>query len=154
MDTLTFIRHQTRLILEAEKKAARKVNRIGSTSAGSEQAIGLATSNPAELLKRLNVGGYKKGSGSRSNEIKIFIEKVMRSSLEMGMAFERPKLESDGIIIPLRTIEDKLPAIKHTQAPRYIRASLIACGLYDRDKVKVQSVDGPDDYAVRILIRD
>ena len=148
MDTLTFIRHQTRLILEAEKKAARKVNRIGSTSAG------LATSNPAELLKRLNVGGYKKGSGSRSNEIKIFIEKVMRSSLEMGMAFERPKLESDGIIIPLITIEDKLPAIKHTQAPRYIRASLIACGLYDRNKVEVQSVDGPDDYAVRIVIRD
>lgn len=153
MDTLTFIRHQTRLILKEEEEAARKVNRIGSTSAGSEQALGLATSNPAELLKRLNVGGYKKGSGSRSKEVKNFIEKVMRSSLEMGMAFEFPKLEGDGIIIPLRTIEDKLPAIKHTQAPRYIKASLIACGLYSR-KDKIQSVGEKDDYSVRIRIND
>ena len=151
MDTLTFIRHQTRLILEAEEDN-RKVLRVGSTSAGSEQALGLATSNPTELLKRLNVGGYKKGSGSRSGEIEKFIEKVLRSSLEMGMAFESPKSEGDGIIIPLRVIEDKLPAIKYTQAPRYIKASLIACGLYSR-KDKVQAVEGENNsYSVRIRI--
>jgi len=153
MTTKDFIRHHTQLILEAEKKAepvkappvkappvktapvktvpakaadSENVERIGRISGASGEAIGLASTNPKELLRRLGVANYKPTGKTNTDKLLEFIKQILRSNKEMGLAFDSPEISNSNVRIPLAFIGQGVTAIGAPQAPRYIRASIIA----------------------------
>jgi len=151
MDTIDFIRHHTRMILEKEEKSSSpeskpehgdfmgkysKSVRVGRMSKEAKAALGLAGSNPRELLSRLGLSKYTTTGSNKVDEIFNFIEAVRKSSTLMGVAFEKPVRQSNSIDIPVFLLGNKVPAIKQTQAPRYMKALLLAghqLGIVDFD---------------------
>jgi hypothetical protein len=166
MNTVDFIRHHTRLILEKDEKTTppsapskgdfkgkySKSVRVGRISNEAKAALGLAARNPNELLANLGLSKYTTVGNNKLDEIFNFIEAVRRSSTLMGVAFEKPVKQSKGIDIPVFLLGNKVPAIKQTQAPRYVKALLLAAhtlGIVDfdieRNSVGLRSVDEGGD---------
>jgi len=140
MDTLQFIRHHTRKILSEEgpKYSTRKGLGAGRISAKARQSLGLAATNPTELLRRLKVDNYKTKGNTKLDEVLNFLIEVFTKS-ELGIAFERPQKADKGISIPITMIAGKTPAVPKSQAPRYVQATLLAAtsnGLIDFDFVR------------------
>ena len=153
----------------APAKAAdsEKVERIGRTSGASSEAIGLASTNPKELLKRLGVADYKPTGKTNADKLLGFIKQILKSNKEMGLAFDMPEISNSNVRIPLALIGQGVTAIGAPQAPRYIRASIIAfnaVGFINFDasaKGRVQLVsekkenaenDDDNDFFVRIKL--
>jgi len=184
MNTVDFIRYHTRLILEKEERATQsapragekggdfkgkysKSVRTGRISSAAKQALGLAGSDPKALLSRLGLGEYQTAGGSKVGEVVNYFNAIRNSSPLMGAAFEKPVVESNHVDIPVFLLGGKVPAIKQTQAPRYIKAVLLAghsLGLVDFDiesnpiglrSVESDEEDSADDkkYFVRVTIK-
>lgn len=168
MNTDTFIRHYTRKIL-AE---ARVRKRLGGISRGAREALGLADTNPAELLKRL---GFP--SGSRKMTLKEVIENFA-DNRTVALAFEDPTaLSNKAVEIYIRVLDSERDededgkrsstnlspidraAISPYQAPRYVKATINAAAkleILDIDPSKVDyqvfEEDG-EKFLVRVEIR-
>lgn len=174
MDTVDFIRHHTRLLLEKDEKTTppptdkgdfrgkySKSVRVGRMSKESKAALGIAGRNPRELLNNLGLSKYTTTGNNNLDEVFNFIEAVRRSSTLMGVAFEKPIKQSNGIDIPVFLLGSKVPAIKQTQAPRYVRALLLAghlLGIVDfdieKDYVGLRSVEkGESDEEKQFFVR-
>ena len=135
MDTAEFIRQQTRKIL----KEARVRKNIGRTSLATDDALGLADSNPKKLLNKIGINT----SGNQT------LQSVLQSFLKnetIGEAFEQNMTVKNGVFNLYVKIlddddDDKVPlrlraAISPFQAPRYVRAVLTAAS-----KAGIISVD-------------
>ena len=164
MDTVAFIRYHTRLILEKSegeptgKYTTRRGLGAGRISAKAREQLGLAASQPDELLKRLNMGNYRKKGGSRVEEIFNFLNDAVSKS-QLGIAFDRPEKSGTKIIVPLVVIGENSTAVTKTQAPRYIEASLLAGGLLDlidfnteRDRVQVCGTGKGDEEKFAVIV--
>lgn len=121
MDTAEFIRQQTRKIL----KEARVRKNIGRTSLATDEALGLADSNPKKLLNKIGINT----SGNQT------LQSVLQSFLKnetIGEAFEQNMTVKNGVFNLYVKIlddddDDKVPlrlraAISPFQAPRYVKA--------------------------------
>ena len=168
MNTDTFIRHYTRKIL-AE---ARVRKRLGGISRGAREALGLADTNPAELLKRL---GFPSGSGKMT--LKEVIENFA-DNRTVALAFEDPTaLSNKAVEIYIRVLDSESEedeggkrsstnlspidraAISPYQAPRYVKATINAAAkleILDIDPSKVDyqvfEEDG-EKFLVRVEVR-
>lgn len=165
MDTIDFIRYQTRVILREEKPSPQgnsadyrgkysKSVRTGRISGEAKKALGLAGSNPRALLSNLGIAKYQTAGNSRAEEIVNFFETVRKSNAVMGAAFEKPSSGSNHIDIPVFLLGGEVPAIKQTQAPRYVKALLLAghsLGIVDfdieRNSVSLRSVESEEENA-------
>ena len=135
MDTAEFIRQQTRKIL----KEARVRKNIGRTSLATDDALGLADSNPKKLLNKIGINT----SGNQT------LQSVLQSFLKnetIGEAFEQNMTVNRGVFnLYIKILDDddddEVPlrlraAITPFQAPRYVRAVLTAAS-----KAGIISVD-------------
>lgn len=183
MNTIDFIRHHTRLILENDEKPQpaspetkggdyqgkySKSVRVGRTSSEAKRALGLAASNPRQLLSNLGISKYQTTGADRLGEVLHFIDTVRRTNTLLGVAFEKPQKESNYIDIPIFLLGGKVAAIKQTQAPRYVKALLLAghaLGLINFDietnSIGLRSVETDDSdespdskqYFVRVVMK-
>lgn len=186
MDTISFIRYHTRLILEKEEKTNSassppsrgegdyrgkysKSVRVGRMSAESKRALGLAGSNPRQLLSNLGINKYETKGGDPLSEVFDFLDTARRTNTLLGAAFEKPTKESNHIDIPVFLLGGKVAAIKQTQAPRYVKALLLAGHLLglinfdiEKNSVGLRSVGGEKDddpssgdkqYFVRVTLK-
>ena len=168
MNTDTFIRHYTRKIL-AE---ARVRKRLGGISRGAREALGLADTNPAELLKRL---GFPTDGGKMT--LKEVIENFA-DNRTVALAFEDPTaLSNKAVEIYIRVLDSESEedeggkrsstnlspidraAISPYQAPRYVKATINAAAkleILDIDPSKVDyqvfEEDG-EKFLVRVEVR-
>ena len=185
MNTIDFIRHHTRLILEKDEKSDNapaqprgggdykgkysKSVRVGRMSGEAKRALGLAGSNPRQLLNNLGINKYETKGGDALSEVLDFIDTARRTNTLLGAAFEKPTKESNHIDIPVFLLGGKVAAIKQTQAPRYVKALLLSghlLGLIDFDieknSVGLRSVESEEDdesssgdkqYFVRVTLK-
>lgn len=160
MDTIDFIRHHTRMILEEEGKyKTRKGLGAGAASGAAKQALGLAASNPEELLKRLKVDKYKTRGSSKIEEVINFLNEVISKS-KMGIAFSKAEKSGSNIEIPIAMLDEKNTTINKDQAPRYIKASLLAGGLgglidfeLARDKVSLAGTGKGESETYAVIVK-
>jgi hypothetical protein len=189
MNTIDFIRKHTRIILETGKdededekvkkeysphyggKYSKSV-RIGRISKASQQALGLAAKNPSQLLLNLGLQKYETEGSSRFEEIINFIEEIRKRNNLISLVYESPEKESNHIDIPVFLLSGKVPAVKESQCPRYIKAMLLAghaLGIIDfdieknhvglREIVNDEEIDDEKEneaksYFVRLTIKD
>jgi hypothetical protein len=139
MNTIEFIQQQTQKIL-AEDRVQRK--HLGNLSRVTRGALGLAESNPKQLLQKIGIPTNKKQTLQQilqrflDNDVigEAFNDDLSenRNSFEMSIKI----LEGDNSV-PAR---DR-PAISPYQAPRYIKATIIAAknaGVLDTDPESIK----------------
>ena len=162
MNTNTFIRHYTRKILSE----ARVRKRLGGISREAREALGLADTNPKELLTRL---GF---SLDRKLDFKSIIKNFAKNEV-VSAAYSDPSFPNNNTAeIYIKVLEaDESDdddsanltsaqrwAISPYQAPRYVKATLSAAvnaGILDLDlkRVVYQTWEEEEKFFVRVAVR-
>lgn len=164
MNTNTFIRHYTRKILSEDR--VRK--RLGGISREAREALGLADTNPKELLTRLGFSLDKK------LDFKSIIENFAKNEV-VSAAYSDPSFPNDKTAeIYIKVLEaDESDdddsanltsaqrwAISPYQAPRYVKATLSAAvkaGILDlvlkRVAYETWEEEEEEKFLVRIVVR-
>lgn len=162
MNTNTFIRHYTRKILSE----ARVRKRLGGISRDAREALGLADTNPKQLLTRLGFSFDKK------LDFKSVIENFAKNEV-VSAAYSDPSFPSDKIAeiyIKVLDVDESSDddaanltssqrwAISPYQAPRYVKATLSAAvkaGILDLDLKKVEYQtweENEEKFLVRVIV--
>ena len=160
MNTNTFIRHYTWKILSE----ARVRKRLGGISHEAREALGLADTNPKELLTRL---GF---SLDRKLDFKSIIENFAKNEV-VSAAYSDPSFPNNKIAeIYIKVLEANESdddsasltsaqrwAISPYQAPRYVKATLLAAvnaGILDLDlkRVVYQTWEEEEKFLVRVVV--
>jgi len=146
MDTNAFIRHYTKkILLESRTKKP-----LGGISKASREVLGLADTNPKELLRRLGI----------SSTEKVNIEKILNSFVsndDVSSAFENVNAYPAGVYevyIKIFNVDkenislSQKAAVSPHQAWRYVKAAINAAS-----KVGVIDIN-PDKISYQIFEED
>jgi hypothetical protein len=161
MNAKDFITHYTKKIIQessssesshsSEIAASTRV-KLNRFSRASKEALALAASNPGELANKLRISRYEdRHSSNPTSSIHHFLTEVMKHEV-MNETYGVPTAESKKVIIPLEMISKKDASISPQQAPRFIKASLIAGALLglvvfdiEDDKVELHNLGNDEE---------
>lgn len=160
-----FIKKQVERILAEAKpdtstKFTKKVGR-GRVSNAAKQALNYAATQPANLLSDLNVSNFSPiASATNFHNAKRFLSEIVIKCPEMFLAFDDCSEVGNEIVVPVKVIEGKKSAITPTQAPKYIKACMIAGTLenkifYDDSKhqISIRKTDSNLEEKFAVVIR-
>jgi len=156
MNAKDFITHYTKKIIQESSRSSDLATytkvKLTNLSGPSREALALAASNPGELANKLKISRYvDRHSSNPASSIHHFLIEVMKHEV-MNETYGVPTAESKKVIIPLEMISKKDASISPQQAPRFIKASLIAGALLglvvfdiEDDKVELHNLGNDEE---------